>query len=273
MKNILLMTVIAAGILNSVQAQRGTSQGDRSRSNVGQSRTERSYRNVESRSGNARVNSSGNYNRIINNTPQRNDVALRDINRRDNYSSTQQRIYRGNSDIGRVRYPSQNIGQRNVVQRNYNTYNSYGRNYYGGGYYPRYSFMRGPRYTVLPRSSISIYFGGYPYYYNSGFFYGRFGGYYEPLFPPIGIHIGVLPFGYSRIFIGADLFYYFNGIYYRHNHERKDYEVVDAPMGATVSSLPKGAKSVVLNGEKLYMSLMVLITKKTETLKEKPYIP
>ena len=112
--------------------------------------------------------------------------------------------------------------------------------------------MTGPRYTVLPRSSISIYFGGYPYYYNDGFFYGRFGGYYEPLFPPIGIHIGVLPFGYRRIFIGANLFYYYNGIYYRRNHDRRDYEVVDAPMGATVSSLPKGAKSVVLNGEKLY---------------------
>jgi len=112
--------------------------------------------------------------------------------------------------------------------------------------------MGGPRYSVLPRNSISIYFGGYPYYYNDGFFYGHFGGYYEPLFPPIGIRIGVLPFGYTRVFIGLDPFYYYNGIFYRHNSDRKDYEVVDAPMGATVSSLPKGAKSVVLNGEKLY---------------------
>ena len=111
--------------------------------------------------------------------------------------------------------------------------------------------MYGPRYSVIPRNSISIYFGGYPYYYNNGFFYGYYSGYYQPIFPPVGIRIGFLPFGYTRIFIGPDPFYYYNGIYFRH-YDDDYYEVVDPPMGATVYSLPPKAKSVLLNGEKLY---------------------
>jgi hypothetical protein len=52
--------------------------------------------------------------------------------------------------------------------------------------------------------------------------------------------------------MGEIPFYYYNGIYYRSYDDNNTYEVVDAPMGATVSSLPDGAKSVVINGEDLY---------------------
>lgn len=35
-------------------------------------------------------------------------------------------------------------------------------------------------------------------------------------------------------------------------YDDRSYEVVDAPMGAQLSSLPPGARSVVVNGEKFY---------------------
>lgn len=191
-------------------------------------------RSIITRHADGRANALDNR-RIISTNQQRNDVALLERNRNNTAMQPQQRVYRENN-VSTERYVSRNV---------YTTYNN--------NYYRRYPhvFMAGPRYTVLPRSFVTINFGGFPYYYNSGLFYGLYGGYYEPLFPPPGITIRILPFGYRRIFIGADLFYYFNGIYYR-NRDKNTYEVVDAPMGATVSSLPKGAKSVVLNGEKLY---------------------
>src|SRR4051812_48183210 len=109
----------------------------------------------------------------------------------------------------------------------------------------------GPRYYGLPHGSISITFGGLPYYYSGGTFYQPYGGYYRSIFPPIGIHVGVIPFGYFPIYVGANLFYFYNGIFYR-RYDDRSYQVVDAPMGAQLSSLPTGAKSVVVNGEKFY---------------------
>jgi hypothetical protein len=146
--------------------------------------------------------------------------------------------------------------QTPVMRNNYNYgsyhYNNYGysNHYYGNVYGRRTFFMYGPRYRVIPHSFISIRFGGYPYYYNNGFYYGYYGGYYQPIFPPFGLQISVLPYGYSRIFIGPVPYYYYNGIYYRQYDD--SYQVVDAPMGATVTSLPGGARSVVINGENLY---------------------
>jgi len=110
--------------------------------------------------------------------------------------------------------------------------------------------MYGTRYSILPRSRVSISFGGYPYYYNDGFYYGYYGGYYQPIFPPFGLRIGVLPYGYYSFDLGGYPYYYYNGIYYQQYDN--SYQVVDAPMGASVYNLPEGAKAVVLNGEKLY---------------------
>ncbi|MEO6219958.1 MAG: DUF6515 family protein [Ginsengibacter sp.] len=150
-----------------------------------------------------------------------------------------------------VRY-DRNAGRGN---NNYTT-NSYRRNNYNSNYYYRSGYNRriyvmgGPRYNYRPYNSISINFGGSPYYYSDGLFYDYYSGYYQPIYPPFGIRISTLPFGYSRIYVGSNPFYYFNGTFY--SQYENNYEVVDAPMGATVSSLPRGAKSVVINGEKFY---------------------
>ena len=117
----------------------------------------------------------------------------------------------------------------------------------------RYVYAGAPRYSTLPHGYLSIRFGGYPYYYNSGLFYGYYSGYYEPVFAPIGIHVSILPTGYYPFYIGPRRYYYYDGVYYgNYNNSDNEYEVVDAPMGATVSALPKGATAATINGEKFY---------------------
>jgi hypothetical protein len=123
---------------------------------------------------------------------------------------------------------------------------------YRYSYAPRRFFYAGyPHYSVLPRTFVSISFGGYPYFYNNGLFYSYYGGFYEPVYAPFGICINTLPFGYYPFYWGGMPYYYYDGVYYR-DHGDNEYEVVDAPMGAVVTTLPKGAKSVTVNGEKFY---------------------
>ena len=271
--SIILVAGLTAGVFNCAEAQRG-------RNNDGSSGRGNREANVSQQRGNrgnfseARTNreNNGSRNNSVATVNQRNE-RIHVPDRGDNNRFNQQRseVTRGNvsenRSVGVAQQRNESVnavaGERydrdrgNSRYNNSYTYNNnrYNNSYYRGGYNSGYNrrsvFMYGPRYTVIPRNSISIYFGGYPYYYNDGFFYGHYSGYYEPIFPPVGIRIGFLPFGYRRFFIGANPFYYYNGIYYR-QYDDNNYEVVDPPMGATVSSLPKGAKSVILNGEKLY---------------------
>lgn len=247
--SILFSLALTTGIHTTADAQRGghrgSGGGDRRSSpqagdyrNGGANQNANLNRGIVNRREDGRANAV-NTSRVISTPQRRNDVAVvGDRSRPGNYSVVTQRSYRPN-EVSTARYSSQRV---------YNNYQY--NNYYRGGYYP-HVLMAGPRYRVIPRSFISINFGGYPYYYNNGLFYGSYGGYYQPLFPPPGITIGVLPFGYRRIFMGSTPFFYYNGIYYRQT-DQSGYEVVDAPMGATVSALPQGAKSVVLNEERLY---------------------
>jgi hypothetical protein len=135
--------------------------------------------------------------------------------------------------------------------RDYNRYNNRPRSYY---YRPQVviapRYFSYPRFNALPRSSVSIVFGGNPYYYSGGSYYRPFNGFYHRVTPPIGLQIGILPTGFMPVMVGANQYYFSEGIYYR--RADRNYEVVDAPMGAQISSLPTGAKSVVVNGEKFY---------------------
>ncbi|MGZ3945159.1 MAG: DUF6515 family protein [Mucilaginibacter sp.] len=74
------------------------------------------------------------------------------------------------------------------------------------------------------------------------FFYG---------YPTIGFHLGLLPFGYYPFYWGSDLYYYSGGVFYR-PYDDGGYEVTVPPVGAVVPDLPKGAKSIVINGQQYY---------------------
>lgn len=183
-------------------------------------------------------------NRVLPNSSNNSEQRYDRNSGRNNNNNYRNNNYRNNN------YAYNNNSYRNNRGFNYRNY-SYNRNYYyRTGYSRRIYFMPAPRYRYRPYNSISIYFGNYPYYYSDGIFYDYYSGYYQPIFPPYGIHVATLPFGYSRIYVGINPYYYYNGIFYR-NYE-DNYEVVDAPMGAVVTSLPSGAKSVVINGEEFY---------------------
>lgn len=252
----LLLFLLMGSIFISANAQRHH-DGDGGRSNEGRnfnggSNRQRSF-------GQSQV-----FNRQNNNSFERRDQ------RRNNFPA-QNRVFdirrNGNDDVYQRRGINRDIARSTVLgsPRNNRTVNNirinnnsrYGYGYDRSDHYNRYNYvprryvyMGAPRFSILPRTYVSIRFGGYPYYYYGGGFYSYFDGFYEPVFAPIGIHIRILPVGYYPIYVGPHLYYYYNGIYY--NRYNDEYQVVDAPIGAEVSVLPKGARVVTVNGEKFY---------------------
>jgi len=280
-----LFILLSLGLFISAQAQRNEGRGQRnnsypSRSSGNYSRQNNDFgQRASNRSYDFNRQNNGAYDRRVvdrriydpNTTRQNNSVSRRN----DMPSVYNDRTVTRNAVLGNQRGydPAPQRANRTVIVNNnyrmtsinsypaysrYPTVYSYGRGGYSfvryNYYAPRsYFYVGAPRYAVMPRSFVSITFGGYPYWYDGGCFYGYYGGYYQPVFAPIGIHVSILPFGYFPIYVGPGMYYYYNGIYYRRFQDRNDeYEVVDAPMGAVVKSLPKGATKVVLNGEKLY---------------------
>lgn len=114
--------------------------------------------------------------------------------------------------------------------------------------YPVY----GQRVARIPGSFININFGGNPYYYADGIYYRPSGGYFQVAAPPPGLRVNVLPSGYFPFYTGGYPYYYSNGIFYRNNNRSRDYEVIDAPVGAEVPSLPSDARTMMIDGEKFY---------------------
>ena len=255
---IFLIAALSVGVFQVAEAQRERSaRGSGERSASSQPRISREASPSRSFSRGA-DNSNRNYNSRP--MPQRDNSMTRPTPQRDQTSRIAPVRNANNNRVAPIRN-NNDVAYNRITESRNNRY--YGNRYSNYGYSNdyRYSYRNtyghnsvyfyGSRYRYIPRSSISIYFGGVPYYYNQGFYYGYYGGYYQPLFPPFGLRIGVLPIGYSRFYLGVDPFYYYNGVYYR-PYDDNSYQVVDAPMGATVSSLPKGARSVVINGEKFY---------------------
>ncbi len=103
----------------------------------------------------------------------------------------------------------------------------------------------------LPSSFLRLSFGGYPYYFAEGLFYASYGDYYGLVAPPFGLTLGILPRGYWGFNFGGFPYYYYSGVFYRPTDDKK-YQVVQAPVGAEVPALPKDAKPIVINDQKLY---------------------
>ena len=120
--------------------------------------------------------------------------------------------------------------------------------YYSSRHYP----TGGQRFYSLPGAFLQLSFGGNPYYYSSGLFYRPYSGYYQVSAPPFGIHINILPRGYMPLRWGSNAYYYFNGIFYQRNNSYNDYEVVQAPVGAEIPSIPRDARTMVIDGEKYF---------------------
>jgi hypothetical protein len=70
-------------------------------------------------------------------------------------------------------------------------------------------------------------------------------------YPAFGYRISVLPYGYYPFYWGSDLYYYYGGVFYR-PYDGGGYEVTVPPVGAEVPGLPRGASSIVINGQQFY---------------------
>jgi Family of unknown function (DUF6515) len=249
--HILLIGMLTVGVLNVADAQRSRGGGG-------------SSGHVSVRSGFSGARFSG---PSQSSSVRSNSFANRSVTTPSSYNSFSRRSFNQNSysrgvvttpTSGRVSVNRIPQGYRNVYPHNNSgsvVNNNYGGRGYRGNYGSYYGhgayFMKGPRYTFLPRRSVSIYYGGFPYYFYDGLFYSYYYGFYQPIFPPIGLTLGFLPFGYYSFYMDGLPYYYYNGIYYR-PYGDDEYQVVDPPMGASVYSLPEGARAVVINGQKMY---------------------
>lgn len=112
------------------------------------------------------------------------------------------------------------------IRPGYGYRGSYGRPYYGGGYgrpyvgygayYRGYYPYIGLSIGALPFGYFSFNYGGYPYYYNDGFFYRQYdGGNYQVVAPPVGAEVPRLPRGTNEITIDGQQYYEKEGVYYQ----------------------------------------------------------
>jgi hypothetical protein len=62
----------------------------------------------------------------------------------------------------------------------------------------------------------------------------------------VGTMYDVLPVGYTVVYVEGLPYYYYGGNYYQQSGTQ--YRVIVPPVGATVSYLPKDAKTVVIDG-------------------------
>jgi hypothetical protein len=115
------------------------------------------------------------------------------------------------------------------------------------------NFERRNDYYARPRSSVSIGIGnGYGYGYSGGG-----GGYYSPYAShysspkfTLGFRFNLLPMGYWSMNFGGHPYYYYNGAFMRNRNNY--FEIVEAPIGADVPSLPIEARPIVINDIKFY---------------------
>jgi len=92
-------------------------------------------------------------------------------------------------------------------------------------------------------------YGRYGWGAHSGWFYH--GGFFGSLYYPwIGFGFGYLPYGCYPFYWDDMQYYYGDGFYYQ--DDGGQYTVVDPPVGAQVKTLPKDAKSIMINGEQYY---------------------
>lgn len=164
--------------------------------------------------------------------------------------------------------------------------------YFSNGYYYRnwggsYRVVMPPvgiRINVLPPGYRSYYYGNDPYYYYGGTYYRPYNNQFEVVEPPMGASVPELPTGAKVTVINGQKFYELNGTFYkediRENSElwytvvgkngRLDTEYLNQSnnpsqlnpnqsqyqpvIGDIVDKLPVDSRSIIINGQKLFLS-------------------
>lgn len=158
----------------------------------------------------------------------------------------------------------------------------YQRGYYYRPYGATFQFVIPPvgiRISTLPPGYRSFYVGPVPYYYYHGTYYRSYeGNQYEVIAPPLGAVMDELPPGAKVTVIDGEKYYELNGTYYKEEvnaDNELEYTVVgtdgvlntdnstsgtetpvkvEPVVGDRFDALPADSRTVVIKGEKLYLS-------------------
>lgn len=104
----------------------------------------------------------------------------------------------------------------------------------------------GSELDTLPAASLSVQVNNKNYRYDSGSFYtGDQESAYTVVQAPIGARVPALPVSYARFGIGSRHYFYANKVYYLWSSDRKEYIVVEKPLGAEVAMDSSSADSPV----------------------------
>jgi hypothetical protein len=100
--------------------------------------------------------------------------------------------------------------------------------YNHGHYYPAV----GASVRVLPEGYRPYFYGGHPFYFSAGVWYGPGPGGFVVVRPPVGLVVTVLPPYYSTVWIGGLPYYYANDVYYTWDAGQNAYVVAAPPANA-----------------------------------------
>ena len=105
-------------------------------------------------------------------------------------------------------------------------------------------------YAERPRTSVSIGIGNVYGYPSRGGYYSPYASHYTSPRFTLGFRFNLLPMGYWSMNFGGYPYYYYNGAFMRNYNDY--YEIVEAPIGAEVPSLPADARAMIINDNKYY---------------------
>jgi hypothetical protein len=100
--------------------------------------------------------------------------------------------------------------------------------YNHGHYYPAI----GASVRVLPDGYRPYFYGGHPFYFSVGVWYGPGPAGFVVVRPPVGLVVTVLPPYYSTVWIGGLPYYYANDVYYTWDAGQNAYVVAAPPANA-----------------------------------------
>lgn len=120
----------------------------------------------------------------------------------------------------------------------------------GGGGGGGATFSRGGGSVGGGGFRTGVSFGGYRNNVSLGLGLGYRGGYGYGFYPSLGFYYNALPFGYYPFYMGSALFYYYDGVFYRPYDD--GYVVTAPPVGASVPSLPRNAKAIMIDNQQFF---------------------
>lgn len=216
--------ILAFSIPQSLQAQRGGG-----RSGASKERTNASKPSGQERSG-TRTRQGTSGGEKANTKPATNDksnAGSRDVN------SGNKNVNSGNSNV--------DVNNRNVNvnnnSKNVNVNNSKNVNVNVN----KTVVVANPR----PYPRPPYVYGGHSYYAYHPYYYHPYHPYPYPAFHPVGFFMATMAVTAVMVTVATQQYYYDQGVYYVKSNN--GYTVVQAPVGATVTTIPPGSQTVVIN--------------------------